>query len=139
GIEAVGEAVERRQEVPATQLTRERGHQRVRVALAHEGEELIKPIEMCRAYPLWVGLEVGPDEEHAEMIGSECGDRVEIPLDGVWIPVIPAEPPVVRGCVVHAEAMAHGIEAGRLKSLRSKYAGEPVALDGNGACNCCAA
>src|SRR6476661_9396314 len=106
------------------------------MTLAHEDKKLIEPVEMRRAYPLRIGLEVGPDEQHAEVIGSECSDRIEIALDRVLIPVIPAEPPVVRGGIVHAEPMAQGIEAGRLRRFRTKCAGEPFALNGDGTNSC---
>jgi hypothetical protein len=67
---------------------------------------LIKPIEMSGAYPFGIGLEEGPDEEDAQVIGAKRGDGIEIALDGVGVPVVPAEPPVVGRGVVDAEAMA---------------------------------
>ena len=44
------------------------------------------------------------------MICSQSGDSVEIALDRVGVPVIPAEPPIVRRGVVHAEAVAREIK-----------------------------
>src|SRR5438552_18875734 len=68
---------------------------------------------MGGADPLGVGLENRPDEHQAEMVGAECGDRVEVAADRVGVPVVPAEPPVVGRRVIHAEAMAGEIEPGR--------------------------
>ena len=110
GEEAVGEAVEGRQEEPAAELSGEGGDERVKVMFGHERDELIEAFEVGRAYPFRVGLEEGPDEQDAEMIGAESSDGVEVAADGVGIPVVPAEPPVVRWGVIDAESVAREVE-----------------------------
>src|SRR6185503_11217814 len=106
GEEAIGEAVEGREEVPAAELAGEDGDECVEAALAHKGDELIEALEVRGADPCWVWLEKGPDEEDAQVVCAEGGDGVEVAADGVGIPVVPAEPPVVGRGVVDAEAVA---------------------------------
>jgi hypothetical protein len=67
---------------------------------------------MGGADPLGVWLEEGPDQQDAKVIGAEAGDGIEVPTDGIGIPVVPAEPPVMRRRVVDAEAVAERIERG---------------------------
>ena len=92
-------------------------HQRIEIALTHPREELIESFQMARADPLLVGLEIRPDREYPQVVGVQRGDCVQIALDRVGIPIIPAVPPVVRGRVVHTEAVAGQIEAGDSSSL----------------------
>src|SRR5271157_60331 len=61
---------------------------------------------MKRADPLRIGLEVGPDQQNAQMVRAQGCDGIQVSLDGVRVPRVPAKPPVLRGRVVHAKAVA---------------------------------
>ena len=136
GVEAFGQAIERRQEIPAAQLTGERGDQRVEAALCHQRQQLIEPLEVRGAHPLRVGLEEGPHEHDAQMVGTQRGDGVEVAADGIGIPVIPAKPPIVRGRVIDAEAMAVEVEFRAL--IRARGAGGAGAWAHGEGSGCCA-
>ena len=136
--EALRLPVEARQEEPPTQLAREDRDQRIEVALAHESDELIETIEMSRADPFRVELEKRPDQQNPQVIGAQLGDGVQIPLDRVGIPVIPAEPPVPRRRVVDAETVTQRIEsAGRSRVYSRECACERAARRRQcGSCGC---
>src|SRR5258707_12650196 len=44
------------------------------------------------------------------MIGSESGDGIQILLDRIGIPIVPAEPAVVRWGVVHTKTVTRGVQ-----------------------------
>jgi hypothetical protein len=112
GEKSVGEAVEWREEIPAAELAGEDGNEGIELALGHERDELIEALEVRWADPFGVGLEEGPDEEDAHVVGAQSGDGIEIAADSVGVPVVPAEPPIVRGGVIDAEAVAGQVETG---------------------------
>ena len=99
--------------VPATELSGEDCDERVHVALGHERQQLIQALKMESTHPFRIRLEIRPDQKQPKVIGGQRGDRIEIAPDGIGVPVVPAEPPVVRGSVVHPEAMEPGVEPGR--------------------------
>ena len=91
----------------------------VEMALAHQRDELIEALEMGGADPFGIGLEKGPDEQDAQVVGAKCGNGIEVAANGVGIPVVPAEPPVVRRGVIDAEAMAGEVETCCGRRLRA--------------------
>ena len=85
---------------------------------------------MGGADPGQVGLEVGPNQHDAQMVGSESRYRVEVSLNRIRVPLIPTEPPVTRRGVVDAEsvtaqriALALSFAQNRLKRAGAGYSG----------------
>jgi len=75
---------------------------------------------MRGAYPLRIGLEKRPDEHEAQVIRAERRDRIQVAPDGVGVPIVPAEPPVVGRRVVNAEAMARQVDDGARPFARNR-------------------
>src|SRR5271166_1844430 len=105
-IETRSSFVEWRQKEPATQLPGKRRDHCVQIALTHECEQLMQPLQMQRTHPLWIRLKVRPDQQNAQMIRAQSRDRIQVSLDRVGVPFIPAEPPILRWCIVHAKTMS---------------------------------
>jgi hypothetical protein len=58
---------------------------------------LIEPFQVRQADLLRIGLEERPDGEYPQMVGAKGGDCVEIALDRICIPIIPAGPQLCEG------------------------------------------
>ena len=115
--EGFSRLVEGRQKVPAAQLSGKDGDERIEMALGHERQQLVQALKMESAHPFRIGLEIRPDQKQPKVIGAERGDRIEIAADRIGVPVVPAEPPIVRGSVVHAEAMEPDVELAKARAV----------------------